>query len=223
LALAARHRLAVIEDDPYGDLYYDREPPPPLKALDRHEGVIYLRTFSKTVFPGLRVGWAVAPEPVIRRLSLEKQYVDLHSNNIAQWLLYRFIATGRLDEHLAMVRQEYRLRRDATAQALRRYAGDRLSYAVPEGGFYFWCRLTGSRVTTRSLLPEAGRQGVSVVPGDAFYPGQEGEKEFRLCFTTNDAAGLQEGVKRLVRAIDLAEKSTGPAGRRPAEPLPPII
>lgn len=223
LAVAARHRLAVIEDDPYGDLYYDQAPPPPLKALDKHGGVIYLRTFSKSVFPGLRVGWVVAPEPVVNRLSLEKQYVDLHANNLAQWLLYRFLSSGRFDEHLARVRHEYRLRRDAAAQALRRYAGARLGYEVPSGGFYFWCRLTGNRVTTRSLLTEAGRLGVSVVPGDAFYAGQEGEKEFRLCFTTNDAAMLQEGVKRLVRAIDLAEKSGGPGGRRPLEPLPPII
>ncbi len=222
LALAARHRLAVIEDDPYGDLYYDREPPPPLKALDKHGGVIYLRTFSKIVFPGLRVGWVVAPEPVVNRLSQEKQYVDLHANNIAQWLLYKFIASGRFDEHLARVRREYRPRRDATAQALRRWAGSRLSWVVPEGGFYFWCRLTGARVTTRSLLAEAGRQGVSVVPGDAFYPGTEGDKEFRLCFTTNDEATLQEGVKRLVKAIDLAEKSGGPEGRS-GIPLKPII
>jgi len=223
LALAARHRLAVIEDDPYSDLYYDREPPPPLKALDRHGGVIYLRTFSKTVFPGLRIGWVVAPEPVVHRLSQEKQYVDLHANNIAQWLLYRFVASGRLDEHLALVRGEYRLRRDAAAQALRRWAGDRLKYAVPEGGFYFWCRLTSPGVPTRSLLPEAGRQGVSVVPGDAFYPGTEGGREFRLCFTTNDAALLQDGVKRLARAIELAEKNAGAAGVRVAEPPPPII
>ncbi len=223
LALAARHRLAVIEDDPYGDLYYDREPPPPLKALDQHGGVIYMRTFSKTVFPGLRAGWLVAPEAVIQRVAMEKQYVDLHSNNLAQWLLYKFVVSGGLDGHLAAVRREYRLRRDAMGQALRRFAGGRLSYAVPGGGFYFWCRLTGP-VTTRSLLPEAGRQGVSFVPGDAFYPGAEGEREFRLCFATNDATEIPEGIKRLARAITLAEKAAGEHAKRAgAASLPPII
>ncbi len=222
LALAARHRLAVIEDDPYSDLFYDQEPPPPLRALDQHGGVIYLRTFSKTIFPGLRVGWVVAPEAVINRLAQEKQYVDLHSNNLAQWLLHRFLAAGELDSHLAAVRREYRQRRDATAHALRRYAGDGLSYAVPSGGFYFWCRLTG-RATTRTLLPEAAREGVSVVPGEAFYPGTEGDKEFRLCYATNDAAGLQEGVRRLARAVAAAEKQGGTARAGAAGPRVPII
>jgi DNA-binding transcriptional MocR family regulator len=223
LALAARHRLAVIEDDPYSDLHYDREPPPPLKALDQHGGVIYLRTFSKTVFPGLRVGWVVAPEAVIHRLAQEKQYVDLHSNNLAQWLLYKFAVSGGLNEHLAAVRREYRQRRDAMAQALRRFAGERLSYVVPSGGFYFWCRVTAPGLTARTLLAEAGRQGVSFVPGDAFYPGTEGEREFRVCFATNEAAELQEGIRRLARAVAQAEKGGGQGPRRAAAPLPPII
>ena len=90
-ALAARHRLAIVEDDPYSELYYDGEAPAALHALDSYGQVIYLKTFSKTVFPGLRIGYIVAPQPVIHRVALEKQYDDLHSNNLAQWLLLRFI------------------------------------------------------------------------------------------------------------------------------------
>lgn len=223
LALAARHRLAVIEDDPYSELYYDAEPPPSLKSLDEHGGVIYLGTFSKIVFPGLRIGWVVAPEAVIRRLALEKQYVDLHSNNLAQWLLWQFIAGGRFAEHLGRARAVYRQRRDAMAQALKKQLGERLSYLTPSGGFYFWCRLTDPRLGCRELLAEAGRQGVNFVPGDAFYPDGEGTRDFRLCFATTGAAGLQEGVRRLARALAVVEKSRRTGGGRPTRSLAPLI
>lgn len=223
LALAARHRLAVIEDDPYGELYYDQEPPPSLKALDEHGRVIYLGTFSKIVIPGLRIGWVAGPEAIIHRLSLEKQYIDLHSNNLAQWLLWRFMAGGLFAEHLEHIRGAYRRRRDAMAQALKRQLGDRLSYLVPGGGFYFWCRLADQRIDCRELLTEAGRQGVNFVPGDAFYPDGDGLRDFRLCFATNDADGLQEGVRRLARALSVVEKSRRTAAGKPARSMAPLI
>jgi DNA-binding transcriptional MocR family regulator len=223
LALAARHRLAIIEDDPYGELYYDQVPPPSLKAHDEHGRVIYLGTFSKIVFPGLRAGWVAGPEAVIHRLSLEKQYVDLHSNNLAQWMLWQFMIDGLFDTHLDRVRAEYRRRRNAMAQALKKHFGDRLSYVVPGGGFYFWCRLADPRISCRELLTEAGRQGVNFVPGDAFYPDGDGRRDFRLCFATKDADSLQEGVRRLARALSVVEKSRGPASGKPARTLAPLI
>ncbi|MDR3563590.1 MAG: PLP-dependent aminotransferase family protein [Negativicutes bacterium] len=207
LALAARHRLVIIEDDPYGELYYGQQPPPSLYALDPYGGVIYLSTFSKILFPGLRIGWIAASEAVINRVALEKQYVDLHSANLSQWQLHQYLAADFLPDHLATIRQEYRKRRDFTANALKRYCGDQLTFSFPGGGFYFWCTLTHPQATARHLLQEATRIGVSVVPGEAFYPDAEGNKEFRLCFATNREDVQLEGIKRLAKALDRLSKN----------------
>jgi len=200
LRLAARHQLIIVEDDPYSELYYNDPPPPSLKALDHHNGVIYLGTFSKTLFPGLRTGWMVAPPPVINRIALEKQYVDLHSNNLSQWLLHLFLQEGALQPHLAQVRKEYKKRRDTAASSIRRYCGSDLTFSLPAGGFYLWCKLqTG--VTSQVLLHEATKNGVSFVPGAAFYTDQTNLKEIRLCYATHPEAKLQEGIKRLAKAL----------------------
>lgn len=223
LTLAARHRLIIIEDDPYGELHYDRQPPPSLKSLDHYGGVIYLGTFSKILFPGLRVGWVVAPETVINRLALERQHVDLHSTNLSQWLLYQYIADGLMAGHLDKIRREYKKRRDVIAGALKRYCGERLAFSIPSGGFYYWCKLANSTATTRLLLHEAGRQGVSFVPGEAFYPGSDGGQEFRLCFATNREDLLLEGIKRLSKALSALDKKYNGPDRTLPHTSKPII
>ena len=200
LRLAAQHQLIIVEDDPYSELYYHEPPPLSLKALDHHNCVIYLGTFSKTLFPGLRTGWMVAPPPVINRIALEKQYVDLHSNNLSQWLIYLFLKEGALQPHLTQVRKEYKKRRDTAANSIRRYCGSDLVFSLPAGGFYLWCKLqTG--VTSQILLHEATKTGVSFVPGEAFYTDQSNLKELRLCFATHPEAKLQEGIKRLAKTL----------------------
>ena len=200
LRLAARHQLIIVEDDPYSELYYHEPPPLSLKALDHHNCVIYLGTFSKTLFPGLRIGWMVAPPPVINRIALEKQYVDLHSNNLSQWLINLFIKEGALQPHLSQVRKEYKKRRDTAANSIRRYCGSDLKFTLPAGGFYLWCKLqTG--VTSQVLLLEATKNGISFVPGEAFYTEQSNLKEIRLCFATHPEAKLQEGIKRLAKTL----------------------
>jgi len=200
LKLAARHQLIIVEDDPYSQLYYNDPPPPSLKALDHYNGVIYLGSFSKTLFPGLRTGWMVAPSPVINRIALEKQYVDLHANNLSQWLLHLFLRENALQSHLVQVREEYKKRRDAMANSIRRSCGSNLTFSLPTGGFYLWCKLkTG--VTSQILLHEATKNGVSFVPGEAFYTDQSNLKELRLCFATHPEAILQEGIKRLAKTL----------------------
>jgi len=223
LALAARHRLVIIEDDTYGELYYGQQPPPSLKTLDHYGGVIYLGTFSKILFPGLRVGWVTAPESVITRLALEKQYIDLHSANLSQWQLHEFLASGLLPGHLDAIRKEYQTRRDITASALKRYCGDRLIYSLPAGGFYFWCRLAHPFATARQLLHEATRLGVTFVPGEAFYPDAEGNKEFRLCFATNREEVQVEGIKRLGKSLDLLDKNFRHYDQAQFQPSKPLI
>ncbi|WP_371368053.1 Histidinol-phosphate aminotransferase [Sporomusa rhizae] len=207
LRLAAKHRLVIVEDDPYGELFYEEKPPLPLKALDSYGGVIALGTFSKMLFPGLRTGWVVAPEPVINRFALEKQYIDLHSSNLSQRLLYDYLHQGLLDNHLALVRTEYKKRRDFVAGALKRYCSPHLTFSIPAGGFYFWCSLTQD-ILTRQLLHEASKTGVSFVPGEAFYADASGAHEFRLCFVTQPEERLLEGIKRLSKALQVLQTAT---------------
>jgi DNA-binding transcriptional MocR family regulator len=220
LALAARYRLTIVEDDPYGELYYGEKPPLSLKALDTYGGVLYLSTFSKILFPGLRTGWLVAPPEVINRLTLEKQYMDLHNNNLSQWLLHLFLEEGNLDQHLPFVRQEYKKRRDIMANAIQHFCRDKLSFTLPDGGFYLWCTIRQG-YSARLLLHEANKHGVSFVPGEAFYPTSPDINQIRLCFTTNGSELLTEGIRRLARA--LSEQNINISRTNVKYATPPII
>jgi DNA-binding transcriptional MocR family regulator len=200
IRLAARHRLVIVEDDPYSQLFYGQQPPPSLKQLDNYGGVIYLGTFSKMLIPGLRTGWVTAAPPVINRLAQEKQYVDLHSNNLSQRILHICLEDNLLSEHLKMVRPEYKQRRDAMINAARRYCSAHLDFSVPEGGFFLWCQLT-SQNSASVLLHRAAAAGVSFVPGEAFYPNRSVSNELRLCFATHNEERLVEGMRLLGRVL----------------------
>lgn len=222
LRLAAKHQLIIVEDDPYSELYYNEPPPPSLKALDNHNIVIHLGTFSKTTFPGLRTGWMVAPQPVINRIALEKQYVDLHSNNLSQWLLHLFLAEDALQSHLVSVRKEYKKRRDAMADSIKLHCGSSLDFSLPVGGFYLWCKLH-TTVTSPVLLHEATKNGVSFVPGEAFYTDHSSLKELRLCFVTHPEEKLQEGIKRLSKTLFSLEQKQQPRNIENSISTRPII
>lgn len=223
LQLAARHRLVIVEDDPYSDLYYGEQPPPALKTLDSYGGVVYLGTFSKNLVPGLRTGYIAAPPVLINRLALEKQYIDLHTSNINQWLVAMFLSNGYLNRHLSRVRQEYKKRRDMMAKALRRYCGNYIDFTVPDGGFYYWCKIKQSGVTSRRLLQEAAKNGISFVPGEAFYSTPAHDNEFRLCFTVHNETILVEGVQRLAKSLAQLVKNKKDEQPLPYTPATPII
>ena len=210
LRLGAKHRLAIIEDDPYSQLYYGPPPLPSLKQLDPYGGVIHLGTFSKIIFPGLRTGWVQAAPPVINRLAQEKQYVDLHSHNLAQMILHVCLEEDALAPHLARVRQEYKKRRDAMAAAIRRHCAATMDFDPVAGGLYFWGRLVPDIAPTE-LLRRAAAVGVSFVPGDAFYSHGTESREIRLCFATHAEDRLIEGIRRLGRI--LADASGQPPPR----------
>ncbi len=215
LELAARYRLIIIEDDPYGHLYYDNQPPQPLKTADQYGNVLYIGTFSKMLFPGLRTGWLIAPTEVIQRLALEKQYIDLHSNNLAQILIYRYLQYNYLPDHLTKIRKIYKQRRDTMAQALNHYCRELLHFSLPQGGFYFWCTLQ-SEHSSHLLLHEAVTKGITFVPGEAFYQAPAPTNQFRLCFATHEEELLVEGIKRLAMVIkhslNKKSKTVYPAG-----------
>jgi DNA-binding transcriptional MocR family regulator len=201
LELAQRSQTPILEDDPYGELFYVDEPPPPLAALDQSGSVLYLGTCSKMLFPGVRLGWIAAPRPVIAQLGFLRQYIDLHANTPAQVALDGFLREGVLDAHLARVRARYREKRDLLSDALETAAHGLLRWQKPDGGYYLWCALEGG-LQARDLQEEAARLGVAFVPGDAFYLGAGGERHLRLNFTGPGADALGEGARRLGLALE---------------------
>jgi DNA-binding transcriptional MocR family regulator len=214
LELAQRAQTPILEDDPYGELFYADKPPPPLAALDQSGLVMYLGTCSKILFPGARLGWIAAPRPVIAQLGLWRQYIDLHANTPSQAVLDGFVREGILDAHLARVRVRYREKRDLLAGALETMGRGLLHWQTPEGGYYLWCELE-SGLQARDVQEEAARLGVAFVPGDAFYPGAGGEAHLRLNFTGPDVASLEEGARRLGVALERLARRARRQERQP--------
>ncbi|NPV69369.1 MAG: PLP-dependent aminotransferase family protein [Firmicutes bacterium] len=219
LELAYRYQVPVLEDDPYGELRYEGKFVPALKALDRNGYVIYLSTFSKVLFPGLRVGWMVAPRPVARQFALARQLVDLHSNTLAQWLIDGFFRRGLFDVHIAGVRRENERRRNTMQLALGRKAPPGFRFNRPEGGLYLWCTLPSGMNGSR-LLAHATEHGVTFVPGEPFYAGGQGQDHIRLNYSYLPPDRIEEGVARLVTVI---RESTSHGREMPAGVVPGMM
>jgi 2-aminoadipate transaminase len=220
LSLAQRYQVPVLEDDPYGEAYFGDPPPLPLKSLDRHGHVIYLSTFSKILFPGIRIGWLVAPRPVVDRLALIKQHADLHSNTLAQWALAEFIRRGWFHKHLATLQQAYPRKCRAMLAALRDQIPQGLRWNQPAGGFNLWCHLEDG-LRSKDLLVEAGRRQVAFVVGEAFHADGGGQGAFRLNYSYQSEENIREGVRRLAEALKALRRERGerefaqPATTRP--------
>lgn len=209
LLLAKRYQTPILEDDPYGEIYFEDKQPPPLKALDGSGQVLYLGTFSKILAPGLRVAWLAAAEPLIERLSLHKQIFDLNTNAIGQWAVSEMLRRNLLAGHLAMLRQVYRQKRDLTLQAIARHWPEEVRVTCPGGGFHLWCRLPGD-LRARSLLREAASEHVAFVIGEPFHVDGGGQQNFRLSFAYPEMDHIEEGVRRIGTAIKrlLARRSS---------------
>lgn len=200
LLLAKRYQTPIIEDDPYGEMFYEQEAPQPLKAMDTHENVLYLSTQSKILAPGLRVAWLAAPGALIERLSLHKQIFDLNTNAIGQWLVSELLERDLLNSHLATVRQRYQQKRDLMLSAIRTYWPDGVRVNCPMGGFHLWCRLPGD-VRARVLLREAAQEQVAFVIGEPFHIDGGGQHYIRLSFASPDEQHIEEGIRRIGHAI----------------------
>lgn len=201
LDLSYKYRIPIVEDDPYSDLRYDGKAVPSLKALDPYEHVIYLSTFSKVLSLGLRIGWIIAPQQVIRKFAYLKQMTDLHVNTPGQYMLSEFLSQGCYEKHLNTVLREYVIRRDLMDEALEQCRLPGVLWEKPEGGFYIWCRVP-EYVTNNRLVSKAAEKGVVYLPGEIFYPdGTQGENFMRLNFTFTDTSRIYEGVKRLMNAL----------------------
>jgi DNA-binding transcriptional MocR family regulator len=209
LAMAVRHQVLVVEDDPYGDLYFGEAPPPSLLALSSEvpgsrELVAYCGSLSKVLSPGLRVGWMVAQPELLARATMCKQFSDAHTSTFAQATAAEYLKAGRMPARLDEVRKVYAQRAQAMGQALRRELGDAIEFTQPQGGLFFWARLTGKGGKLKDageLARRAIEQGVAFVPGAPFFATDPDTASLRLSFATADVAKIEEGVARLARAL----------------------
>ncbi|MEY4652628.1 MAG: hypothetical protein RI884_1209 [Pseudomonadota bacterium] len=209
LAMAVKHQVLIVEDDPYGDLYFGDTPPPSLLALSREvpgsrDLVAYCGSLSKVLSPGLRVGWMVAQPELLARATMCKQFSDAHTSTFAQATAAEYLKAGRMPARLDEVRQVYAQRAQAMGQALKRELGDAIEFTQPQGGLFFWARLTGKGGKLKDageLARRAIEQGVAFVPGAPFFATDPDTASLRLSFATADVAKIEEGVARLARAL----------------------
>ena len=208
-AAAAQAGLPIIEDNPYGELWFDEEPPLPLSARNP-EGCIYLGSFSKVLAPGLRLGFLVAPKHIYPKLLQAKQAVDLHTPSFTQRMVAEVLKGNFLDRHVPTIRALYKSQRDAMLVALQReMAGLDVQWNTPAGGMFLWARLPEG-MSAVDLLPQAVERGVAFVPGAAFYADHADARTLRLSFVTASVEQINIGVKALAEAIRSARATSAP-------------
>jgi len=228
--LADRYDIPIIEDDPYGQLRYEGDHLTPLIVLDRENlrrddgysigNVIYLSTFSKTLAPGLRLGWIVAPPEVISKLVQLKQGADLHTSTFVQMVAYEVARDNFLDEHIKVIRRVYGERRDVMLRAMEENFPSEVTWTRPQGGLFLWVSLPEA-MDSHQLFEAAIRENVAFVPGDSFYASNghadEGRRHFRLNFSNAQPEQIREGIRRLGVAIRNQWRKLHPGYDRPVD------
>ncbi len=203
IALAGRFNVPILEDEFVGDLRYDGRSQPALKAFDSGNNVIYTGTFSKMLMPGLRIGYIVANGPVYENLLELKRINDLATSDLIQRTLDTYINVGRYQSYLRKACREYRSRRDATASAIERRLPKEAQFNLPQGGLFIWLRLPPG-VMDEQVVRAAAEEKLALTPGCAYFPGQEEHGFLRLNFARYNEETMEEGIKRLGRAIERA-------------------
>jgi 2-aminoadipate transaminase len=198
--IARRREVLLIEDNPYGLLRYEGETLPPLYQLDGGDYVIYLGTFSKILSPGIRLGWCVAPPPVMEKIVLGKQAADLCTSTLTQYFVSEYFAEGRWREYIDSLVGIYRSRRDAMLDALERYFPPQAEWTQPTGGLFVWATLP-TYIETADLLAKALRDNVAFVPGSAAYADGRGSSSMRLNFSGSNEDEIREGIKRIGKVV----------------------
>ena len=209
LELAVKYQTPVVEDDPYGDLYFGAAPPPSILALSAQvpgsrDWLVHCGSLSKVLSPGLRVGWMIAPPELLARATMCKQFSDAHTSTFAQATAAQYLKAGRMPATLAKVRQVYGERARVMGECLKRELGDAITFTQPGGGLFFWARLTGANGKLQDageLAKRAIEQGVAFVPGAPFFAHDPDPATLRLSFATADVAKIVEGMGRLGRAL----------------------
>lgn len=209
LEMAVKYQTLIVEDDPYGDLYFGEAPPPSLLALSAgvpgsRELLAHCGSLSKVLSPGLRVGWMIAPAELLAKATMCKQFSDAHTSTFAQATAAQYLKAGRMPATLTHVRKVYGERANAMGAALKRELGDAIEFTQPQGGLFFWARLTGAGGKSKDageFAKKAIEQLVAFVPGAPFYASNPDLATLRLSFATADVARIEEGVARLGKAL----------------------
>ena len=209
LELAVKYDTLIVEDDPYGDLYFGEAPPPSLLALSAQvpgsrERLVHCGSLSKVLSPGLRVGWMIGPAELLAKATMCKQFSDAHTSTFAQATAAQYLQAGRMPATLDKVRSVYAQRARTMGDALRSQLGDAVSFVQPQGGLFVWARLTGAGgkvADGNAYAQRAIEQGVAFVPGAPFFCANPDHATFRLSFATAPEDKILEGVSRLAKAL----------------------
>ncbi|MDR4887539.1 PLP-dependent aminotransferase family protein [Fredinandcohnia sp. QZ13] len=198
LEICKKEALPIIEDDVYGELWFDDPPPKPIKANDKQGNVLYIGSVSKSLSPGLRIGWIVGPEPVINRLADIKMQTDYGSSSISQYVVNKWIKSGLYEDYLNQVRVELKCRRDFMINILNTYFSDIATWNIPSGGFYIWLQLQ-TDISTRKLFEAALQEGILLNPGSVY--DKNNQEHLRLSYSYASLEELEKGLKRLSELI----------------------
>lgn len=209
LELAVKYQTLVVEDDPYGDLYFDAPPPASLLALSSQvpgsrNWLAHCGSLSKVLSPGLRIGWLIANPELLSKAVMCKQFSDAHTSTFAQATAAQYLQAGHMPATLAKVRKVYAARAQTMMDALRSELGDAVQFTAPQGGLFLWVRLTGNGgqlADANVLAKKAIEQGVAFVPGAPFFSQHPDVATLRLSFATADEDKIREGVARLAKAM----------------------
>ncbi|MBI5240097.1 MAG: PLP-dependent aminotransferase family protein [Elusimicrobia bacterium] len=200
IKLSERYNVLLIEDSPYRQVRFEGEAPPMLYKLDNTHNVISLFTFSKTLAPGLRLGFILADERIIQKMAILKQSLDLCTSSLNQLIAAEFLKSGLAREHINGVKSLYRARKDAMIGALERYMPDGVSWTRPEGGLFLWVRLP-EHMNADELFYEAIKENVAYVIGSAFHCDGGGQNTMRLNFSYPTPEQIDDGIKRLAKVV----------------------
>ncbi|MEM5774641.1 MAG: PLP-dependent aminotransferase family protein, partial [Anaerolineaceae bacterium] len=208
--LAEKYGVPIVEDDPYGQLRYEGEHIPPISVLDdivrREQGnpntgnAIYMSTFSKTLAPGIRLAWIIAPVSVISRLVQAKQGMDLNTSTFNQYVAYEVASGGFLDEHTKLIRKIYHERRDVMLDSLTEHMPAGVKWTHPEGGLFLWVTLPDG-CKSSDVFKRAVEEKVAFVSGESFHPHGGGENTMRLNFSFQSPETINEGISRLGKVV----------------------
>ncbi|MEJ8847361.1 PLP-dependent aminotransferase family protein [Variovorax rhizosphaerae] len=209
LELAVKYQTLIVEDDPYGDLYFGEAPPPSIMALTKdvagsRELVAHCGSLSKVLSPGLRIGWMIAPAALLAKATMCKQFSDAHTSTFAQATAAQYLKSGRMPATLANVRKVYGERAAAMGAALKRELGDAIAFEQPGGGLFFWARLTGANgklADANVFAKRAIEKLVAFVPGAPFFAANPDVSTLRLSFATANVEKIEEGIARLGQAL----------------------
>ncbi len=211
LDAAAELDLLVVEDDPYGDLYFEEPPPPTLKSMDARGQVVYLSSFSKILAPGLRTAFVIGPEEILAKIEIAKQAADLCGSGLDQRVVLACLRRGLIEAQKARIRPYYREKCRAMLAALEAAMPAGTTWNRPAGGLFVWLTLPPG-LDAEAMLESAVAEGVAYVAGRPFFVDDGGAGTMRLTFAREDVAAIEEGVRRLARAVT-AHASPGPQSR----------